>query len=110
MARDFSRNFYHSKAWEKTRNAYAASVPGGLCERCLKQGKYSKGRIVHHKIHLEPSNINDPSIALSFDNLELVCMQCHADEHPEVYQSRRKESGARVNFDAQGNVIKKESQ
>lgn len=54
---------------------------GGLCEKCLKEGRYEPGEIVHHKIHLTPQNINDPSISLNWDNLELLCRLHHGDEH-----------------------------
>ena len=39
------------------------------------------GIIVHHKIELTPDNINDPHIALSFDNLELLCEDHHNKQH-----------------------------
>lgn len=78
--RDFAARLYKSKAWQRTSKAYAQSV-GGLCEHCLKQGVYKAGEIVHHKIHLSPENINDPSITLSWDNLELVCRTCHGRLH-----------------------------
>lgn len=39
------------------------------------------GEIVHHKVHLTPENINNPEVALSFRNLQLVCRQCHAEIH-----------------------------
>lgn len=109
MAREFSRKFYQSKLWEKTRNAYIASLPAPLCEKCLREGRYVPGEIVHHKVHLEPHNINDQSIATSFENLELVCRQCHAEEHPEVYESKRTNpSRLRVRFDKYGNVVELE--
>ena len=47
----------------------------------MKKGLYSPGEIVHHKIHLTPDNINVPEIALSWDNLELLCRDCHALAH-----------------------------
>lgn len=72
--------FYKTKAWKDCRKAYAKSV-GGLCEHCLKRGVISAGEIVHHKQHLNAGNINDPSITLSFDNLELLCRDCHGKEH-----------------------------
>lgn len=31
----------------------------------------TRARLVHHKTHLTPENINDPEIALGEDNLEL---------------------------------------
>ena len=67
--------FYKSRAWRKCRDAYAASR-FGLCERCG-----GPGVIVHHKIRLTLENVNDPSIALNWDNLELLCQACHNEEH-----------------------------
>ena len=55
-----------------------------MCERCLKKGLVVPGEIVHHKIRLSPENINDPSVTLNFDNLELLCRDCHGEEHRTV--------------------------
>ena len=92
----FAESFYKSQAWKNTRKAYMKSV-GGLCERCLKGGKYTPGEIVHHKIHITPENIDDPDITLSFGNLELLCRECHYLMH----------NGSKRRFvvDAQGRVI-----
>ena len=80
IMRDFAKRFYKSKIWQATRKAYASSV-SGLCERCLMAGLYVPGEIVHHKIALTPDNINDPGISLNWDNLELLCRDCHGKEH-----------------------------
>ena len=72
--------FYSSKQWQDCRNAYY-KYRKGLCEQCLKEGRYTAGVIVHHKKHLTADNFSDPSIALSFDNLQLLCRDCHAKEH-----------------------------
>jgi len=72
--------FYGTTAWQETRKAYTKSV-GGLCERCLSKGIYKAGEIVHHKKHITPMNMTDPSITLSWDNLMLLCRDCHADVH-----------------------------
>jgi 5-methylcytosine-specific restriction endonuclease McrA len=37
--------------------------------------------IVHHRVHLNPMNVQEPSISLCYDNLELLCMDCHNREH-----------------------------
>lgn len=71
MAKDFSKMFYNTSSWKKTRNAYFRDKYG-ICEICGKPGEE-----VHHKIPLTPTNINDPSIALSWDNLQLLCRSCH---------------------------------
>jgi len=79
----YATKFYKSQAWKRCRERYAASV-GGLCERCRKRGQIVPGAIVHHKIYLTPENINDESVTLNWDNLELVCRDCHAQEHDGV--------------------------
>lgn len=80
MAREFAKGFYKSKSWQYTRDAYVKSA-GGLCERCLHDGIYKPGEIVHHKQELTPDNINNPDISLSWDNLELLCRDCHGKAH-----------------------------
>ena len=72
--------FYNTQAWQDCRDAYKKSV-GGICERCYKRGQIVPGEIVHHKKHLTPTNVYDASIALSWDNLELLCRDCHGNEH-----------------------------
>lgn len=104
MAREFAKAFYKSKAWKNTRAAYF-SFRNGLCEKCQARGKYVPGEIVHHKVHLTPNNIDNPVITLGFDNLELVCRECHAREHPEIYGEIAE---PRVAFDEYGNVVRLE--
>lgn len=76
LAKEFSKKFYKSKAWQKCRDGYIASV-NGLCEECLKENKITPGYIVHHKVELTPDNINNPDITLNWDNLEYCCQDCH---------------------------------
>jgi|Go1ome_3_1110792.scaffolds.fasta_scaffold01866_10 ferredoxin len=70
-----NKAFYNSKAWQKVSAAYMASQ-AYICERCGKPAS-----ICHHKKWLNGSNVNDPNIALSFDNLEALCIECHNAEH-----------------------------
>lgn len=100
MARDFAKAFYGSKAWKKTRAAYRKAA-GGLCERCFSKGIITPGEIVHHKIEITPDNINDPTITLSFNNLELVCRECHTEEHEDIYAIHKKQ---RYYVDKSGHV------
>ena len=83
VLKPFAESFYLSKAWKETRKAYAKSR-GNLCERCLAKGLYVPGEIVHHRVHLTPENISDPGVSLSWDNLELLCRDCHGEEHRSV--------------------------
>ena len=78
--KEYARAFYKSARWQKCRASYIKSV-GGLCERCLSKGLIVPGDIVHHKCYLTPDNINDPATALNWDNLELLCLECHNKEH-----------------------------
>ena len=93
--KDYAKTFYSSKAWKDTRTAYAKSK-GGLCEICLAKGLYRPGVIVHHKCHLSPENINDPTVTLCWDNLQLVCRDCHAMEHDRRQRRYRIDEMGRV--------------
>lgn len=73
---EWAKKFYKSKAWRKARQPYIdyrIRIDGGLCEECHELPGY----IVHHKIPLTPDNIDDPDIALSFDNFKYDCKTCH---------------------------------
>ena len=83
-----AESFYKSRTWRKCRDAYAKSV-GGLCERCLNKGLYAPGRIVHHKRYIGPDNINDPTVTLNWENLELLCRSCHELEHKGIERRYR---------------------
>lgn len=91
----FAQRFYKSKAWLKCRSLYIAKV-GGLCERCLARGLIVPGVDVHHKIRLTEENLKDPSIALNFDNLELLCRQCHMDEHAHAQMRTDKDGHVEI--------------
>lgn len=93
--KDYAKTFYSSKAWKDTRAAYAKSK-GGLCEICLSKGIYKAGEIVHHKCHISPDNVNDPSVTLNWDNLQLVCRDCHAMEHDQRKRRYRIDEMGRV--------------
>ena len=88
MAKEWTNGFYTSKEWRKTRDAYYR-IQCGRCERCMAEvlagarrvEDINPGIIVHHKKELTPENINDPAVALSFDNLELLCDEHHNRQH-----------------------------
>lgn len=65
-----------------------------MCEQCGDGGV-----IVHHKILLTPQNINDPSVSLNWDNLELLCLLCHNKTHGAGSTSDD------TSFDKDGNLI-----
>lgn len=76
MARDFAKGFYQSRSWINTRD-YVMSKYHFICQKC----KNRPAEIVHHIVWLNASNINDPNISLSEDNLIPVCRECHAGIH-----------------------------
>lgn len=90
----WAERFYKSKAWRDCRNAFII-YKHGLCERCGRPGK-----IVHHRDYLTPENIHDPNVSLSWDNLELVCQDCHNEEHHETDAT-----GEGLRFDVYGDLI-----
>jgi len=77
--KSIDRTFYNSKEWKVCRAAYLSQH--SLCERCLQKGEITPAVIVHHRIHLNKQNVNDPSITLNHDNLEALCLDCHNKEH-----------------------------
>ena len=84
-------SFYVSWTWRKCRRSFAESK-GNLCEKCLKNGIIEPGSKdqpleVHHKTPLTADNVNDPKVALSWDNLMLLCKRCH-DKEKERKQKR----------------------
>ena len=100
--RSIDDNFYRRPAWKKCRSAYIAfrqGRDGGLCEICGKK----PGKIVHHKCHLTQETVNDPDIAYGFDNLELVCLDCHNEEHG--YIKKPKVITTKYVFDANGHPV-----
>jgi 5-methylcytosine-specific restriction enzyme A len=94
--KSWAESFYKGKAWRQCRDAYFVSQHG-ICERCGGLGK-----IVHHKKYLTPDNINDPDVSLNWENLELLCHDCHNKEHFEKYSPIR--DG--LMFDESGNLVK----
>jgi hypothetical protein len=97
MAKEWAIKFYDSKSWKDCRKAYIAYV-FGLCEECGRAGY-----ILHHKIILTPTNINDPNITLNHNHLEYLCIGCHDTKHYRKIQGITKEGLA---FDEYGDLVK----
>lgn len=93
----WAERFYNSDAWRACRDSFLQSK-GGLCERCSKPDDPIPAKIAHHKKYLSEANVNDPYVALSWDNLEALCQDCHNKEH------HRKERKL-YRFDDEGNII-----
>lgn len=97
MSKEFARAFYASTAWERAREAYFISQHG-LCEICQNAGK-----IVHHKIELTPENINDIKITCGWENLELLCQDCHTRHHLGSKEGATREG---LTFNNLGELVK----
>lgn len=95
MAQEYAKGFYNSSAWLKCRASFLKSRMG-LCEKCG-----GIGSIVHHRVHITPTNFTDPLIVLSWDNLQLLCLTCHNVSH-----GRTAPCIEGLRFDAQGNLVK----
>ena len=72
----WAEQFYNSEAWHACRDAFLQSK-GYLCERCSTPHNPVVAKIAHHKTYLTKQNVNDPNIALSWNNLEALCQDCH---------------------------------
>ena len=98
--RDYSKEsnkFYQRKAWKSCRESYIGQrilEDGGLCEICQDR----VGVEVDHIIELNGTNINNPEIALSHDNLQFLCQECHNIK-------THSESERLALFDNEGNPI-----
>lgn len=102
MAKEWSKQFYNSKAWKRCRKSYIDGrimIDGGMCEECHEE----LGFILHHKVSLTPKNIHNPEISLNHDNLQWVCKVCH--DKFEGHGVGNPRAGLLVVFDGSGQPI-----
>jgi hypothetical protein len=73
--------FYNSSPWRDL--AYRLKVErGGKCARCGETVIDFSLLIGHHyPVELTEENVDDASISLNPDNIEIVCHRCHNKEH-----------------------------
>lgn len=67
--------FYNKKEWIAVRD-YVRKRDKMTCRRCGGFGL--KHYEVDHIIELNWDNVDDPTISLNPDNLQLLCRRCHA--------------------------------
>lgn len=90
------QEFYNSTTWKKTRNAYY-KAKFGMCEQC---GSCNGKMIVHHKTWINANNVTDTNITLNWDNLMLLCLDCHNKIHfKETDKWEFDEEGNLVNYE-----------
>lgn len=84
-------DFYRSKDWVNFMKVLKLKRVGPDGEiRCEYCGKPMYGPITgHHKIVLNLTNVNDPSISLNEENIQLVHHKCHDAIHSRMGQGTR---------------------
>lgn len=86
-------SFYHSNEWRKFREIVIAermTEQGTICEHCGKPIVRAYDIILHHcNTFLTEDNVNDVSISLNPDNIQLVHHRCHNLIHNKLGFKRR---------------------
>jgi 5-methylcytosine-specific restriction endonuclease McrA len=104
----YAHAFYHSGAWKRTR-ALVWERDKGLCQRCMARGEITPADVVHHKVPLSETNMDDADITLNPGNLVCLCHDCHSLTHQELgvgALGTQAECEPRVRFDADGNIVR----
>jgi hypothetical protein len=82
--------FYSSQSWTTLR-LNLINERGNRCERCKEIIPRSRDIIGHHIEEITPENVNDYTISLNPNNIEIICFDCHNKEHKRFgYQGERK--------------------
>ncbi|WP_437177054.1 HNH endonuclease [Heyndrickxia ginsengihumi] len=68
--------FYQCKEWRQLR-VQALERDNYECQECKRRGKYRRGKNVHHIKEVK----DRPDLALTLENLETLCIQCHNEIH-----------------------------
>ena len=98
MARDFSKQFYKSAAWQKARS-YALMRDKYRCTKCGSVDHLE----VHHIVPLNEDTIQQPYYALGADNLMTLCRSCHTALHAhEGKHTEYDDVLPEIRFDANG--------
>lgn len=112
MAREFSKPFYNSKEWKKTREVILKR-DNYICKHCGMPAEE-----VHHIKHITPRNVYDLNITMNPDNLISLCKDCHFKVHKEeraqsVARSNKRRAHKRIinndgtYFDDEGMLVKR---
>lgn len=77
--------FYSSQPWITLRLSLIhlrIQRDGVLyCDHCRKRIKKQSDAIGHHKIELNDDNVDNPMVSLNPDEIEIICFDCHNQEH-----------------------------
>lgn len=79
------QTFYKTTAWETLRAQLMQERTGSdgflICERCGRPILKAYDCIAHHKNELTEENVNDATVSLNPDNIELIHFKCHNKLH-----------------------------
>ena len=75
--RGYDANERYDSRWKKVRNIYIKAHP--LCEECIKENRFIKATVVHHKLPIE--NGGDK---YDLSNLESLCQSHHMSIHKNL--------------------------
>ena len=78
--RSADSNKKYGRSWKRVRDRYAGKHP--LCERCLKEGRYTPVEEVHHILPISQGGTHDES------NLMSLCRSCHEKIHHNELHDR----------------------
>lgn len=85
---DKLRKFYVSRPWREL--SFKLKIErGGKCERTGEIFTDMSKLIGHHKIPLTEDNVDDPTIALNPDNVEIISFKEHNKEHRRFGHKKR---------------------
>ena len=73
----------YDRQWYKVRAMKLSQNP--LCEECILIGIVKSTDMVHHIIPVNEA----PHLRLAMDNLQSLCMDCHAVKHSNEPESKR---------------------
>ena len=88
-----TERFYKSDRWHEARRQVILRI-----KACVR---WKRRHTVHHKIHLNIRNVDDPEVATNPDNLILLCDHCHNEVHHRVGKNTC------YKFDEEGNLVPK---
>ena len=87
-------SFYSSKVWANFRLGLMQERTNEdgllICEHCGKPILKRYDCIAHHKIELTEENVNDFEISLNPENIALIHLRCHNEEH-ERFEGKRQQ-------------------
>lgn len=89
------KSFYKSDEWVKFRQVVINERMDFIkkvnyCSKCGKQIVNKYDMIVHHINELTEQNVNDVTVSLNPDNVEIICFDCHNKEHARFGHEAKK--------------------